>query len=401
MFLMKTENATENESPKTPVSERLQATPQLTRSFTPVNKRCPVNEQAKSPADPIAADDITHHNPTTNSIVDSCISNKGDALATRPTKHQQDEDSPGREFMRAFIKRSTKPKRPSTTDMGSPIAHSPARLPLGAKSPNMVSDSAEKAKRKRDIEDDKVKDDQASKKPRRAAKATKLQANMEREAKPSNGSPTPKSQSSPSKTAKQGNANDELAESNVRRSSRLNTADQKSALPTAIKLNRSGVGKDNRPTLNSVVRNEQAELTRQTNINTRKNKFKAEHVQQVLARVSSDASSEEDANDLEKRPKNPKNAKSVAWRDPIESHQVEKPKRGRPPSQKKAAVAPVVEKQAPKEVPKVAAKAAARSIPKSTPKSRLAKPTAQSLGMTSNGTPAKRMTRSRARNDAK
>ena len=396
---METENATQDESPKTPIDDNARATPQLTRSFTPVNKRSPVGRQTTSPPDTGAVDDNNHHTPTTNPIDDSHALKKGDTSATRPKHHQQQEDSPGREFMRAFIKRSTKPKRPSTTDMGSPIAHSPARLPLGAKSPNMGSDSAEKAKRKRDIDEDKVKEEQVAKKPRRGAKAARPQVAIQREAKLSDGSPIPKSQSSPSKTAKQGATDDGTVDSNVRRSSRLNTADQKSALPTAIKLNRSGAGKDSRP-LNSAVRNEQAELTRQTNINTRKNKFKAESVHQVLARVSSDASSEEDVEETEKRPKGPKNVKTVAWKDPIESHQVEKPKRGRPPAQKKVAAAATIEKQAPKEAPKAAPKAAAKSVPKPTPKSRIAKPAAQSLGMTSNGTPAKRMTRSRARNNA-
>jgi hypothetical protein len=365
---------------QTPKAPAARASPPLNMSFTPVNK--PVSQSRE--ATPVGSATSKGNGQTlqsTSSPNDTQNAKMDEAPAVRD--HQQQHDDENREYLSAFLRRSTKPKRPSTTDTGSPIAQTPARRPLVAKSPNRLSESPEKTKRKREADEPEnlpAKQDPVAKKPRvaskvgRPAKATST-ASKATAQKASKGLP---------KAAEQDEAGDNAADAPVRRSSRLNTKEVKSALPTAIKLNRPGTAKDNLPTLNSAVRNEQAELSRQTNSNTRKNRGKAESVQQVLARVSSDESSGDDSDEVKKDSKSSKSGKTVAWKDPLESHQVQKPTRGRP--KKQQGPEPSEEKKAAKPAPK----------------SRIAKPAAAaaSLGRTNNGTPAKRVTRSRARGGA-
>lgn len=365
---------------QTPRAPTPRASPPLNMSFTPVNK--PVLQSRE--ATPVGSATSKGNGQTlqsTSSPTDTPNAKTDETPAVRD--HQQQHDDENREYLSAFLRRSTKPKRPSTTDTGSPIAQTPARRPLVAKSPNRLSESPEKTKRKREAdepENSPAKQDPVAKKPRvaskvgRPAKATSTVSKATAQ-KANRGLP---------KAAEQDEAGDNTAEAPVRRSSRLNTKDVKSALPTAIKLNRPGTAKDNLPTLNSAVRNEQAELSRQTNSNTRKNRGKAESVQQVLARVSSDESSGDDSDEAKKDSKSSKSGKTVVWKDPLESHQVQKPTRGRP--KKQQAPAPSEEKK----------------VAKPAPKSRIAKPAAAaaSLGRTNNGTPAKRVTRSRARGGA-
>lgn len=369
---------------QTPRASTARASPPLNMSFTPVNK--PVSQSRE--ATPVGSATSKGNGQAvqfTSTPTDTQDAKVDEAPAVRD--HQQQHDDENREYLSAFLRRSTKPKRPSTTDTGSPIAQTPARRPLVAKSPNRLSESPEKTKRKRDAdepENSPAKQDPVAKKPRvgskvgRPAKATSTASKATAQ----------KASKSLPKAAEQNEAGDNAADAPVRRSSRLNTKETRSALPsalpTAIKLNRPGTVKDSLPTLNSAVRNEQAELSRQTNSNTKKNRGKAESVQQVLARVSSDESSGDDSDDVKKDSKSSKSGKTVAWRDPLESHQVQKPTRGRP-------------KKQPAPAPSDGTKAA-----KPAPKSRIAKPapTAASLGRTNNGTPAKRVTRSRARGGA-
>lgn len=361
-------------SPQTPAATK-RASPQLTTSFTPVNK--PTPQQVSTPV-------ATQSTSAPRNSSASKAAQTASAEAVRTRERQHDDDSPGRAFMRDFIKRSAKPKRPSTTDTGSPIAHTSARPPLGAKSPNMGSDSPEKNKRKRQADDQesggKPGKEPSPKKPRKEARSGKLSQKGEKTAA----------------AAKKAAVGDPSAEANVRRSSRLNTKEVKSALPTAIKLGRVSA-KDTRPILNSAVRNEQAELTRQTNLNTRRNRGNAESVPQILARVSSsEASGDDDADELSNEPVVSKGGKAVTWKTPIAAHQVEKPKRGRPAQTISAT--PAANSKATK-AEKVARIEKTVPTPKSSRPSRIAKPAGKSLGRTNNGTPAKRVTRSRACKD--
>lgn len=368
-------------SAQTPTAATARASPPLNTSFTPVNKPVSRSRDTTPVVGTNTAESDRSSQPSTTPK-DMQSAKKEEAPAARD--HQQEHDDETREYLSAFLKRSTKPKRPSTTDAGSPIAHTPVRLPLGSKSPNRASESPEKTKRKREPDEPEkspIKQDPVAKKPRVGGKVGR----PAKTAQPASKVPPQKASKGPQKAMEQNESGDDPNEPAVRRSSRLNTKETKSALPTAIKLNRTGAAKDNWPTLNAAVRNEQAELTRQTNSNTRKNRGKAESVQQILARVSSDESSGYDTDEAKKDSKASKRGKTVAWRDPIESHQVQKPARGRPPAQKKQAPAPAEEK---------------KKAVKTTAKSRIAKPAAASLGRTTNGTPAKRVTRARARGGA-
>lgn len=364
----------------------------LATSFTPVNKNSPRN----SGAVPTSG----RHSSRAPTPKEDCQIGAEEPVAPKqpianePTSKkttEQNLDSPGREYMRAFI-RNMKPKRLSTTETGSPIAHSPARVPLEAKSPNAGNDSPKKLKRKQGVEGDsgdsptKKSEEPAVKRIRRLGNLSKEKSEEtqpKRKAKPSaqksaveqDNVPSPRKQESKETVSEEGPC---------RRSSRLNTQEKKSSIPTSIKLGRPTAGRDPvQGKLNSAVRNEQAELTRQTNLNTKRNKGKAESVQQILARVSEELS-EGESNDSASDGSTRKKAKNVTWRTPLESHQGEKTKRGRP--------AGTLGKK------KATQGEAGVSKPKATPqKPRISKVAAQSLGMAGNGTPAKRMTRARTR----
>ncbi|CAG9988604.1 unnamed protein product [Clonostachys byssicola] len=365
----------------------------LATSFTPVNKNSPRNSGAvptsgrHSPRAPTpsqeacqtgAEEPVAPKQPTTNEH------------ASKKTT-EQNLDSPGREYMRAFI-RNMKPKRLSTTETGSPIAHSPARVPLEAKSPNAGNDSPKKLKRKQGVEGDSG-DSPAKKSEEPAVKRIRRLGNLSKE-KSEESQPKRKAKPSAQKSVvekdnvhsphKQEPKEVASEEGPCRRSSRLNTQEKKSSIPTSIKLGRPTAGREPvQGKLNSAVRNEQAELTRQTNLNTKRNKGKAESVQQILARVSEELS-EGESNDSASDGSTRKKAKNVTWRTPLESHQGEKTKRGRP--------AGTLGKK------KATQGEAGVSKPKATPqKPRISKVAAQSLGMAGNGTPAKRMTRARTR----
>lgn len=261
--------------------------------------------------------------------------------------------------MRDFIRRA-KPKRLSTTETGSPMAATPARLPLGAKSPNAGIESPQKNKRK--LDGAEKEEPSPAKKPE-----TRPLKRARRTVKADMCTTEPKA-----------------AEDGARRSSRLKSqeleaAETKSAIPTAIKLSRAGA---NRGTYggakNAAIRSEQAELGRQTSLNTKRNRGKGESVQQVLARCSEDLSEADTDGEAGGSKAVSKHGKAVAWKDPLEAHQEEKPRKSKTAAKSGIAKGSgAVAKAAPKTAPKVQASKVARS-----------------LGMVSNGTPAKRMTRS-------
>lgn len=348
--------------------------PPLATSFTPVNKPAPRSK----PATPTPNGDSTSKDP-------GSAQNNAQSVAPETTNSQSEElkyeDSPGRDYIQAFIRRS-KPKRPTATETGSPVANPTARQPLGDKSPNTGSPSPQKGKRKMEAETEEQdsptkpsEKEPPSKKPRRPVKSTKSETGNKI-----------KTEAEAEKPVDQGASSSQEVETKAtgayeppRRSSRIKkqpteSPAPKSSIPTAIKINRAGASRGN---LNS-VRNEQAELTRQTSLNTKRNRGNSESVQQVLARCSEELSGEDDEAVVEPKPS--KRGKNVGWRDPLESfQQTPKPRRG---------------KAAPK--PKATQGNTGITKSKAGPKSRISQ-AAKNLGMAGNGTPAKRMTRAQTR----
>ncbi|CAM1500439.1 Fc.00g096010.m01.CDS01 [Cosmosporella sp. VM-42] len=362
------------------------ATPSPKPSFTPVNQPTPqfVVTAPSNPASPAPSADKS----TPSAALDTT------------TCRQQDYDSPGRDFLRDFIKRS-RPKRSSTTETGSPIAPPNKRLPLEAKSPN--ERSPQKGKRKADAVEEngsspvKTPKERAPKRHRREVK-TKQTAQL---AIDMNDEPSPVFTETPVQKTDDATNQDDTAEidagPSTRRSTRLRTQKgtslgPKSSIPTSIKLNRSGAGRAGGTVLNSMVRSEQQDLNNQTRNNTRKNKGNSEYPKEVLAKFAglSCADHSEEAADATTTTKS---GKCVGWKDPLETVQSEKQ--------------PKKSKAAPKTAPKATLGKSGIAKPKVTSKttSEMASQTkrttklAQNLGMVANGTPAKpqRMTRSRTR----
>lgn len=357
----------------------LSPSPTLNLSFTPVNARSPNAVEASVQRE----ESIPESPPTvTTEIVETV------------TAQSHDYDSPGRDYMREFIRRS-RPKRPSTTEAGSPVGPTVKRQPLGEKSPNTESPS--KSKRKLEKEHDqheslKKSSNASPKKMRRYGKSsTKKSATANEHEEDSTQTLDIKAVTDSAVNADEVEDEAEM-DSNSRRSSRLRNQapvpSVKSAIPTPIKI-----GRNSGPTLNSAVRSEQQGLTNQTRSNTAKNKGDSEYPAQFLARQAELVQNElsiverESSSDREGR-------KTVNWSNPLAMYQED----------------PQQEKEKEKEKPKKTKLAK----PKSVQMSGIAKPTtrakttadkertarlAEHFGMVSNGTPAKpqRSTRSRMR----
>jgi hypothetical protein len=327
---------------------------------------------------------------------------------------QQDLDSPGRDYLRDFIKRHRQTTAPSTTpainttststttltpaaeitpavkttEAGSPIASATKRQPLGARSPNRGSPM--KAKRKHDGEVDnehklpakKAKVDEAAgeaagsiRKVTRKTKAKRQKAELAIDMTdlPSASTTTTTATTSDTPTGKQV---DELATATpvTRRSSRLRSQDHpssapKSSLPTPIKLGRAGAGRS----LPKKARSEEDELARKTRANTKRNMGKAELPAEVLVRLADQAEKNSDHSQESERSAS---GRCVEWNQPLEKVQGEEPKKGRAKD-----------------------KATQGQTGISRPKAKRATKVAADLGMVANGTPAKpqRVTRSSAR----
>ncbi|KAJ6440631.1 dextranase [Purpureocillium lavendulum] len=313
-----------------------------------------------------------------------------------------DFDSPGRDYMRDFIKRS-KPKRLSTTETGSPIAPPSKRHPLVAKSPN--TESPQKAKRKAD-EDELAHDPTPLKKgPGRPIKRTRRQGKSEPDPDAEQKTGDAEQPTKPHMTGEiaarlvdSADGDQDAAEMQeapvARRSSRLRNQKQpttapKSSIPTAIKLGgRSGASRGP-----AVKKTTQPDLSSQTRENTVMNKGNAEYPVDVLARQASESEDMDgDASDNSDNTKKPsKKGTNVGWKEPLATHKevkTEKPKRGRPAKAKATIGNTGVTK------PAATAKPSATAT-----KQRTAKVAAK-MGMSGNGTPARpaRVTRSSARN---
>ncbi|RSL40371.1 hypothetical protein CEP53_013406 [Fusarium sp. AF-6] len=322
------------------------------------------------------------------------------APAQTADTRRHDYDSPGREYMREFIKRSRQSIATTTTETGSPMAPVAKRQPLEARSPNRGS--PQKNKRKHDDDSGEVQS------PAKKAKSSK------EEPKQTTPKRARRTKTTRQKTdlaiemtdlpadAEEGTAEvtetvekqTEVTEDEgpvTRRSTRLRSREQtsgapKSSIPTPIKLNRSGAGRNGGAVLNSSVRSEQQDLTHQTRLNTKRNKGSAEYPAQVLAKhAETKGEDDSDASRASGESSAGKGKKSVVWREPLESVQEAKPKKGGRPTKAK-----------------VTQGKAGVVKPKSTAQKKRAVKAAEDLGMAGNGTPVKpqRVTRARTRSQS-
>ncbi|PTB35801.1 uncharacterized protein TrAFT101_010649 [Trichoderma asperellum] len=355
----------------TTTNEKAQEEADLNLSFTPVNRKSAPKANVEKEAE--------KSQPAPSSVTNRA-------------------DSPERDYMRDFIRRS-KHRRSSTTTtaLGSPIAQN-QRQPLGARSPNMETQQPEKRKfESSEGDENEAAAEPAAKKirrprstpPRPAAAAANADSgdedplSVDAAAPPAAPSPAPPA-----------------SDSSSRRSSRLRTrsAIPKPSGPAPVRVGRP-VGRP-RTEKGNVV-----DIVHQTRANTRRNKGKAEYPSQVLARQAEAAGEAEEevgaqGSDQPAAAAVPRTrrGKSVVWKEPLaDFHEEEakpqaaKPKRGRPAGaagSKTTAARPSGANRVSKPTPKVSAVAARQRT------SRIA----AGLGMAGNGTPApKRATRASTR----
>lgn len=304
-------------------------------------------------------------------------------------------DSPERDYMRDFIRRS-KHRRPSTTALGSPIAQI-QRQPLGARSPNMET-QPEKRKFESEGDENEAAAEPAAKKIRRTRSTPPKPAAAAAHADSGDEDPLSAAVASPAAPIPAPPASD----SSSRRSTRLraSSAIPKPSGPAApVRVGRP-VGRPRRTEQGTV------DVVHQTRANTRRNKGKAEYPAQVLARQAEAAGEAEvvgaqgsDQPAGAAAVPRTRRGKSVVWKEPLADFQEEvakpqaaKPKRGRPAGtagSKTTAARPSGANRVSKPAPKVSAATARQRT------SRLA----AGLGMAGNGTPApKRATRAATRN---
>ncbi|KFG84508.1 hypothetical protein MANI_000501 [Metarhizium anisopliae] len=365
----------------------------LNTSFTPVNRSIS-HDEAVSQTLPASA----HQEPHAASSASST------QHGSQPAQQNQYEDSPGRDYMRDFIKRTHR-NRLSTTETGSPVAPAVRRAPLGIKSPNV--ESPQKGKRKADTEN---QDSDSSLKtsiaplPKKVRRANNPGPEKKSLPDPKGKAPEVGPQNNDTKakpisatnggTTTDKRSEEEQAETGTgyRRSTRLRGQQPgytaKSSIPTPINLRgrpNSGRAGFNRP------RNEEKELSNKTRKNTLKNRGNAEYPAQVLARYQQKGLGEESgeaSRDPEEPTKGANGRKCVGWKTPLEAHQGEDAKKSRIATMKGKNIA----------------KASGSGIAKPTrtmtaqKQQRTAK-VAATLGMSQNGTPAKpsRVTRSSTR----
>lgn len=353
----------------------LGSSPTLNLSFTPVNSRSPsaveaiVQQQESVPESP----------PTVTAEIVETV-----------TAHSHDYDSPGRDYMREFIRRS-RPKRPSTTEQGSPVGSAVKRQPLGPKSPNTESPS----KNKRKLEKEHVQHESPLKRsstasPKKIRRYGKISTKKDVAATDDEEQTETLDVKMTDFVANAGEEKyDDDMDSTSRRSSRLrNQTDlptAKSAIPTSIKMRRNGG-----PPLNSAVRIAQQELTYQTRSNTQKNKADAEYPAQFLAKQQEQARIEQDAVERETLSEK-EGRKCVNWSNPLAMYQEEIQKKEQEKPKKAKSSKPKTVQMSGIAKPVTRAKTTAD-------KERTAR-LAEHFGMVSNGTPAKpqRSTRSRMR----
>ena len=406
------DNDTPVQAKDEPQVTEARTSPPVKSSFTSINK--PATQQHEGDT-PTGADSAKSNSSVTKGSASKTARGKSGAKVTSDTsfidRHQEDRD-----FAESFIRKSrSKQPRSSTTAAGSPNAQPKMRQPLAAKSANESP-----SPRKRKTEDEHQEDRSPQKKksktqsavksaatsPKRPTRAgTKTASRAKKEVSGVDSSkidnrarsdaPAP-SRSTRSQTGK----NDDILKAQSDQNNSQQTSQQltgrqaghqqtnqqterdepKSSIPTSVKYNsRSGAGRTNASTrLPSIGRNEQADRTRLTGHNTRLNKFKADPVEQTLARVAAELSAESEKGEAETSSKPTKIGKAVAWDTPLTRYQ-ETPKKAKATKAK----AGVTKKKAAPRKPTTTSPAPA------TPKAR--------LGMVANGTPAKPATRARTR----
>lgn len=371
-------------------------TPTLNTSWTPVNQPTPRIVITSPPGSSGRGAHAESPTPTPSAPI-AAAAGEQTAVPQQPV----DDDSPGREHLREFIKRASKPKRLSTTETGSPMVTIAKRQPLGAKSPNAGSPEKVKRKHEKDADASPKRDpvEPAPKRVRRGAKELKQKAGTQKKEETAD-------ELIP--TTETPDADEEPA---TRRSSRIRGLDgsastARSSIPTAITLNRPGArrGVSNQG-INSAVRSEQQDLTHQTRVNTRKNRGNAEYPSQVLAKRSHELSGSDE--EQGEAPARAKRGKSVVWKEPLELEQGAKPKKTKESAPKaadkkvtKGSVSKIPASKAPTTKAKLTQGTSGIAKPKKAPSQRQRTEQAtQQLERAGNGTPARpqRMTRSRTR----
>ncbi|EGR46956.1 uncharacterized protein TRIREDRAFT_109273 [Trichoderma reesei QM6a] len=353
-----------------------------------------------STAAPTLSSSFTPVNQTSAHTGSSGSANRG----TESEANVRNHDSPERDYLRDFIRRSRpRSRRPSSTESGSPVA--PAqRLPLGARSPNM--EPQQKEKRKLDSSEGDENEFQSSAEPptkrvRTAPRSSPRKSTVPANSQSDDEDPLAKDQAAAqAKTVENVDALANAVEPQEvpaaaaaasRRSTRLRnrpSAIPKSSIPAPVKVGR---GRPPTGATPGSVRTEQQDLVHQTRANTRRNKGNAEYPAQFLARLSEEdeggdgelvAGQQDEAEASTAR-----RGKSVVWKEPLADFQEEeKPKRGR------GAAAAAKAQPASSRVSKPAPKPSAATQRQRS--SRLA----AGLGMVGNGTPApKRATRASTR----
>ncbi|KAM0744995.1 hypothetical protein ACQRIT_000379 [Beauveria bassiana] len=362
-----------------PRKQKLSPSPTLNMTFTPVNSRSPSALEAS-----VLAEESIPESPLTNTT----------EIVETVTANSHDYDSPGRDYMREFIRRS-RPKRSSTTETGSPVGITVKRQPLGAKSPNTESPSKNKRKLEKEHDEHESPLKRASDASPRKVRRYGGNISRKRTATKADGDEDEQIETLEVTTATDAATNVEEqhvnteSDSKSRRSSRLRNQTRlpsaKSAIPTPIKLGRSSG-----PMLNSAVRSEQQDLKTQTRRNTLRNKGRSEQPAQFLARQQAEGQAEPEP--LERDSESDKERrKCVNWNNPLAMYQEE--------ARRKETVTPKKGKSAKPKTVQMSGIAKPSTRAKTTADKERTARLAEHFGMVSNGTPAKpqRSTRSRMR----
>ncbi|KAG6038824.1 hypothetical protein E4U41_003610 [Claviceps citrina] len=349
--------------------------PTLNLCFTPVNQSSP---RSLSP-------NVAANHEASEVKIDQGLTQQEQA-ALEPKLF---DDSPGRDYMREFIKRTSR-KRLSTTEAGSPVAPPSKRVALGDKSSNTPSPHKKKHTSESDIEnievDTKLATKPVLKKARRSDELESIESSASTETEPSKVILNTEAAAHTADAAGD-QENEADTTTGTRRSTRIRSKKpttgtaSKSSIPTAIKLgSRSGMGRGG---LNSTTRTDQQDLVHQTRMNTRKNRGNAEHPSHVLAKYQEERVSD-DSSESELGGKLSTGGKNVGWKTPLEAHEDERPKKARMTSTYKRKASGIAKSSK----PATAAQKQQRTAQ-----------VAATLGMSQNGTPAKpnRVTRSSTR----
>lgn len=282
--------------------------------------------------------------PTTRSsftavnVVEDLAATLVEPVPTPAKAQEYDYDSPGRDYMREFIKRS-KPKRAlSATETGSPMPVATRRQALQAKSPNTDSPGSNKRKISGDTE---IAEETPSKKNKSTSSPIKAKTPTKSPAKSPRRSPAAPVAASPEPIETGGEGkwlsvaaeddvdedddldeedfglappeNDTLVLSPTRRSSRIRNQERpvRTPRPAPVKLDPGDQDND-------VLGRTPAQITRITRKNTNANMNNAMHAKHVVARLGR----QRDIGDEVKPVKKTKtDDRVVGWLSPIASFQ--------------------------------------------------------------------------------